>query len=266
MLYNKHKYKDLWQVICRQTDRQTDRQLKHKKSSVSRRSNGFTLAEVLITLMIIGVVSALTIPTLITTITKLQYVSSLKKDYAVIAEAYNLIKSDYDGNILSNPYFGSATNTGAEDIGALNALATKINFLKNCGSGTGCWYNTPLKWLGETGVATATPDTDWSGSNAKAILLDGTTVMINIWGTSCTSGPVGTPLEGTVCGALYLDVNGAAGPNVTGRDFFNFWISTKGIYPHGLPGDGFTCVPGSSASATSDGCAWKVITEGAMNY
>jgi len=43
------------------------------------KTKAFTLAEVLLTLAIIGVVAALTIPAVITKVTKDQYVTGLKK-------------------------------------------------------------------------------------------------------------------------------------------------------------------------------------------
>lgn len=49
--------------------------------------SAFTLAEVLITLGVIGVVAAMTIPTLITNITKKQLESQIKVAYASIQQA-----------------------------------------------------------------------------------------------------------------------------------------------------------------------------------
>ena len=46
-----------------------------------RKSNAFTLAEVLITLVIIGVIAAMTIPTLFINMKESQYRSSLKTFY-----------------------------------------------------------------------------------------------------------------------------------------------------------------------------------------
>ena len=55
----------------------------------------FTLAEVLITLGIIGVVAAMTIPNLVNTYKEKVRVSKVKKAYSVLANAYNLAKSEY---------------------------------------------------------------------------------------------------------------------------------------------------------------------------
>ena len=55
--------------------------------------NGFTLAEVLITLGIIGIVAAMTIPTLIANTRSSQYRSRLKKQYHLylMPHAYQIL-------------------------------------------------------------------------------------------------------------------------------------------------------------------------------
>ncbi len=55
---------------------------------------GFTLAEVLITLGIIGIVAAMTIPTLISKIQKQQIEAQLKENYSVIAQAMKLSEEE----------------------------------------------------------------------------------------------------------------------------------------------------------------------------
>src|SRR5574344_1670122 len=54
----------------------------------SKKSLAFTLAEVLIVLGIIGIVAALTIPTLMANVQKQQYVTALKKFYSTQTEGY----------------------------------------------------------------------------------------------------------------------------------------------------------------------------------
>lgn len=63
---------------------------------------GFTLAEVLITLGIIGVVAAITIPNLMTHFQQEQTVTKLKKAYSVINQAYksSLMKSESPKTLL----------------------------------------------------------------------------------------------------------------------------------------------------------------------
>jgi prepilin-type N-terminal cleavage/methylation domain-containing protein len=55
---------------------------------------GFTLAEVLISLAIIGVVAALTIPSVIRNYRAMQYETSLKKAYSDLSKAINLMRYD----------------------------------------------------------------------------------------------------------------------------------------------------------------------------
>ncbi len=75
---------------------------------------GFTLAEVLITLGIIGVVAAMTMPTLINSTQGAQYKTAFKKSLTVLSQAVvmNIALNDYD---LSQVVAG--TNTAAESTG-----------------------------------------------------------------------------------------------------------------------------------------------------
>src|SRR5574344_1279612 len=54
----------------------------------TKKSLAFTLAEVLIVLGIIGIVAALTIPTLMANVQKQQYVTALKKFYSTQSEGF----------------------------------------------------------------------------------------------------------------------------------------------------------------------------------
>ena len=61
---------------------------------------GFTLAEVLITLGIIGVVAAMTIPTLMTAYQKKQIVTRLKRAYSIVQQSIRL-SEDENGEVES---------------------------------------------------------------------------------------------------------------------------------------------------------------------
>lgn len=58
------------------------------------RKRGFTLAEVLITLSIIGVVAALTIPSIVNNAAETQNLIALKKQYNVISQAIMNLQND----------------------------------------------------------------------------------------------------------------------------------------------------------------------------
>lgn len=75
-------------MVPKNLNKRTNLTLKIKKIPA------FTLAEVLITLGIIGVVAALTIPTLMQKADEQATVSALKKTYSTLTQAYNLAVND----------------------------------------------------------------------------------------------------------------------------------------------------------------------------
>lgn len=58
------------------------------------KKSAFTLAEVLITLGIIGVVAAMTIPTLLAKYQEKQTVTKLKQTYSILSQAIRSVQED----------------------------------------------------------------------------------------------------------------------------------------------------------------------------
>ncbi len=83
-----------------------------RKSEINPDINkGFTLAEVLITLGIIGVVAAMTLPTLIQNHQKQVLLSQLKKNYAIVNQAVQMMKAEYGNvDIDQMPFVGAVYN------------------------------------------------------------------------------------------------------------------------------------------------------------
>ena len=75
---------------------------------------GFTLAEVLVTLGIIGVVSALTVPTLMQNYQKKSYVTQLHKVYNELNQA--LLQYQTDRNAVNLKEAGLTTNEACADF------------------------------------------------------------------------------------------------------------------------------------------------------
>ena len=90
--------------------------------------SGFTLAEVLITLAIIGVIATITIPALIGNVDSQKNKAAMKVAYSNIAQAIKLLQ--LDGFIFTdNSHF-------------MDALSSKMNYSKKCTSSNSlgnCW-------------------------------------------------------------------------------------------------------------------------------
>ncbi len=222
----------------------------------------FTLAEVLITLTLIGVVAALSIPTLLSSSNATADVTSLKKFYSTLSNAVKLYEANEDS--ISSLFSGDGTPAAA--VTTLNNLSSYLNIIKNCGSGKGCWYDTPLKTLGGTiPIGHDLLDTKWDGDYSKAILADGTMILLNDYAGSCTDDTGDGPLDNT-CGVITVDINGAKSPNTIGRDVFYFWITKSGVYPRGAYNDSASCEPDQTDYIKGAGCAAKILAEDAINY
>jgi len=216
----------------------------------------FTLAEILITLTVIGVVAALTIPNLLQKTNDAELKAAVKRAYGNLTQAYLQLSAENAG--IENVFSGDGS--ASADMNAMNAFLTKLSYIKNCGNGTGCWYNTKLRLL--NGVAETNDfDTYWAGSFGKAILADGSMVIMDDQNNgNCNSTGEG-PLAG-LCAEFYFDVNGAKPPNMRGKDYLIFHITKTGVYPAGSFNDGTTCVSNGNTWQTCNGCAYKYLSEG----
>lgn len=218
--------------------------LKNKKSA-------FTLAEVLITLAIIGVVAAITIPTLIQNTQKQEIVGKVKEAYSILSQATQQINDDCGGNIsgcLSDPNAVVSDSTVQNEVA--NLYKQKLYLAKDCtdGTTTECFANVLYTFLNNN------PYTNFDSlfPTSRIFLKNGTSVAFGWYGP--TFGP---PIYFDV----YIDINGTKKPNQVGKDTFLFYydINKKSITPH-LEVD---CGEGTNNGM---GCAAKILQENAISY
>lgn len=183
---------------------------------------GFTLAEVLITLGIIGVVAAMTIPTLIANYQKTQYITQLKKVYGSFSLALEklLMDSGCPGDFICTGFADNNIKT----IG--DAISSYFNVSKTCqfGSSEKCFSLTRNNYF-EGNTPTGGLD---STSAYRFVTADGVSFSIGGLGsTNCANGVGAVPTDS--CYEVIVDVNAAANPNKFGRDIFYFYIMKNGI-------------------------------------
>jgi len=208
--------------------------------------NGFTLAEVLITLVIIGVVAALTIPTAINKKNDHEIVSRLKKTYSALAQVTAKIIAEE----------GSPKNWSYADQNIYNLYKKHLNNAKEC-LGAGCYEQNVMYCL--NGSVCNTFDNDYY-PDYKLILADGTQLIFSRISSSnhndCSLNVYGST---GVCYGIIADVNGMKRPNTRGRDVFIFVLQENGLYPAG-------CDSGSCPNNDGFHCTCRVLREGAINY
>lgn len=192
---------------------------------------GFTLAEVLITLGIIGVVAALTVPTLMQNADERANIVALKKAYSILSQAYTSAVQE-NGTPDNWNLIGMGDATG---LANLNTIMSKyLNVTKNCDTGSGCFASVGYRDLNGIANQSLNADTGYS----KLILADGTSLALRQWTPDCSwdwSGGSGNLALKSVCGYFSVDINGFKKPNQMGVDVFQFLFTKYGLVPLGTP-------------------------------
>lgn len=193
------------------------------------KNSAFTLAEVLITLAIIGIVAAMTIPTLLNNTSDKQTVSALKKSYSTLSQAFNLAVQEN-----GTPDNWNIWDDNEGSMPALKKLVPYLNITKDCTNGeTGCFPQSKYKNLG----IGEEPDSFDEDGRPKIQLSDGTLIEAYVEDGQCSSN-IGSTLQlQNMCGRYIVDINGFKSPNQWGKDLFWFWLTKGGIVPTGTQPD-----------------------------
>jgi len=198
--------------------------------TLSRRARGkrvaFTLAEVLITLAIIGVVAAMTIPTLISDYQEKVTVTRVKKIYSTFINAHKLIRIENGSKPFTAVYDESKTATENTEA-IVNLFKPYFRISKDCGFEPGCLTSGRVKSLSNTNNE-SNPDYDNRANEYKMILNDGTA----LWFYSATEKDEETR-ETHIAMNIKVDVDGFAGPYQWGKDIFLFNVKDNAIAPDG---------------------------------
>ncbi|MBQ2645497.1 type II secretion system protein [bacterium] len=214
------------------------------------KKNGFTLAEILITLTVIGIIAAITIPYMILETRKKETITALKKSYSTLQNAIYITQSK-QGNI--SEWDIPETNNTARALAFFNSIKNQLNIMKVCGTESGCFADTTYKYLnGE----------DWSNIDNrddlyKFMLSNGMSIAIKFYETTSVNSQ-----------GFFVDINGAKEPNIRGIDEFAFLIDVKNnrVVPYGNDKESLEILSDCSKNGYGNYCAEYILRYDKMDY
>ncbi len=162
----------------------------------------FTLSEVLLTLGIIGVISALTVPTLINSYQRKSQAVQLRKTINDIASAVDMLITE-EGKTK----FSATTEYANLD----NFVKNRLKTIKQCSSS-----ETNKCFASENYATINTDSTEEFKCGGNSYIL-ANSAAICMQKTAAYSGVT-----------VVVDTNGQDGPNIGGRDMFTFVITKDG--------------------------------------
>ncbi|MBR1753712.1 type II secretion system protein [bacterium] len=237
--------------------------------AITYKKCAFTLAEVLLTIGILGVVSAMTIPTLMQRIDERETISRLQKFYSAMENAGRLAVAEY-GTIDKWGLVGDLTSSQKVDIfWDRYSKYLKVQKIYKYDERPTNEDITPTFLGGGTA---------WDSLKRHFIILADGVMIRSSWASDAMIACYTTnnrPIEST-CGEFSVDVNGDKGPNQVGKDIFIFSITRNGVRPHGSPlvnnSDynrsfaGYCKKDDSNLSMNGYGCAAWILYKGNMDY
>ena len=216
-------------------------------------SAAFTLAEVLITLTIIGVIAAITIPNLMQKHQEQEFIQKLKKNYSILSNAYKLAIQEYgDPDDWKIEY---DTSAGAKKLALY--LTPYLKVQRDC-------TNNPC--FADNYKALFNVYSLWAGINSERknywyqiLLEDGT--AISFWSAGEIYGS-----------SIVLDLNNKKGPNRWGVDSFMLVFKKDRLIPsgQGFPKlthtNGNQCTYNGTHNRNGATCGVHAIYKGNMDY
>ena len=186
-------------------------------------SGAFTLAEVLITLGIIGIVAAMTLPTLITNTQDKQFRAAYKKSISEISQAMKIIYSETEEtytslNWIQMPVYFCKLQRNLKvaksgiDCGAVNddtVYTSSAQWPRKYSEGTALWHEQE-KWYDKQNNPQLLNSGYWP---LTMDLMDGIRINFNCYDY------------------IFVDVNGDRKPNTIGRDIYFMYFTDGATSP-----------------------------------
>ena len=217
----------------------------------------FTLAEVLITLTILGVIAALVIPNMVQRYNERVTVSKVKKIYSTFSDAIAQAQT-LNGSVLSWDIGTNDSKAGAEKV--YNYIAPNLQVSKYCGTTTStneaCFASQYKTLKGKYNAWTNVSNSD---KFCKFILKDGTHVAF--W----SNGKEKCSQDDSVCLSIMFDINGKKGPNRVGIDLFEIYVTGNKDLRYTYS-DRSNCSFEDKSNFNGSKCSYWIITHSNMDY
>ena len=229
----------------------------------------FTLAEVLLTLGIIGIVAVLTIPAQIQRYQEKVTINKVLSAYSLLNNAYSMLLSEY-----GTPDTWDDTS----DIGLASMFAKKLNLGHICmTTDSKCHTSILTQYKTLTGYI---KNGEMHLVGAAGQLKD-MAVLFEMESPTCRGVHEYTWESVTekspywhMCGYIKVDINGSKPPNRHGRDLFTFVLTDSKIIPKGTPPTPYyslqsSCNPNITiwdGSTNGNFCAAWIIVNKNMDY
>lgn len=235
------------------------------KSDHSVKHKAFTLAEVLITVGIIGVVAALTLPALIEKHRRVELQSALKVAYSLLQQGLERMNADW-GYPLTPQDFGYRTFKSAY-----------IEYFDNpVDCNWGGRHSTTNEILCSTGAYTTSNESTYEASDTYKIYNNKSGIAMESNyiddGQFALKNGMLVMIENEISGRLFIsvDINGVGkSPNAWGHDVFTFQLMDDGkLTPMGAPDtfypvDSYPSYCSKSSTNVNNGlnCTYKAFTD-----
>lgn len=217
--------------------------------------SGFTLSELLIALAVLGLVAVMAINSMQTTMERTVSLSGLQQANALLLGSYERT-TDRNGPPSS---WGLETS---DDKTLLDSIKDDFSYTKKCENAQECYGKDMTMGYLNGGV-----DIDYA-KTPKLLLSKNIILSTTVLSSDCTYDVGSSEALKNVCGVIGVDVNGLRGPNQFGKDYFEYFLTTKGFIPTGTfeYKDSEYSSSNCSLKSTGRGCTSYVLTYKNLDY
>lgn len=220
------------------------------------RKQAFTLAEVLITLGIIGVVAALTIPMLMTHIANIRNSAILKEDYSILQQVMRYAYDDGASSAITTLNNNAQMQDWFDEY-----LLPYMKVGRVCYDESGCWSEKLTKQL--NGVVAPNMLVGKVGQGTVCFILNnGSNVCEDDYRKNEIHNMYGVDIQSDFGIVMFVDVNGMANPNMYGKDVFIFVSSDDKYSPAGSSVSPEDAISNCKLTGTGALCANVVKSNG----